>query len=309
VLEQVEAIADRATVLRDGATVGELAAETLTRRALVELMTGGRISTRADVGPGASAQHSAAAPAISPRALPALVEARALGGERSPREVSVRVGAGEAVGLAGLLGSGRTETVRLLFGADRARRGELLVDGRPRRRWSPRRASRAGLALAPEDRRTEGILPGLSMRDNLLVALQARRGLRRLGRHEARAALALTGELAVRMAGPGASIESLSGGNQQKVLLARWLACSPRLFMLDEPTRGIDVAGREDVLGLMARLRGAGMALIVIAGEIPELLRSCARVVVMRDGRSVGEIEEPDLTEGAVLAAIARHGR
>ncbi|MCC6286042.1 MAG: sugar ABC transporter ATP-binding protein [Phycisphaerales bacterium] len=306
VLEQVEAIADRATVLRDGATVGEVVGADLTRAALVEMMTGGRI-TPADAlsGPGPGAPRGAP-PA---RAGPALLETRSIAGARLPREVSLRVRPGESVGLAGLLGSGRSETVRLIFGAERMRAGALLVDGVARRRWSPRRAGRAGFALAPEDRRTEGILPGLSVRDNLLIALQARRGFRLLRRSAAREALALTGELGVRMAGPGAPIDSLSGGNQQKVLLARWLATRPRAFLLDEPTRGIDVAGREDVLGLMARMRRAGMALVVIAGEIPELLRSCTRAVVLRDGRSVGEAEGTDLTEGAVLAAIARHDR
>lgn len=299
VLEQVEGISDRATVLRDGVTVAELSGAALHRAALVEAMTGGRLASVPASGDGLCPGAAMEAPPV--------LEAGSLAGVRLPREVSLCVRSGEAVGLAGLLGSGRTETVRLLFGADRLRAGRLMVRGRPRRRWSPRRACRAGLALAPEDRRTEGILPGLSVRDNLLVTLQSRRGFRLLGRRAVREAMALTGDLGVRMPGAGAPIGALSGGNQQKVLLARSIATRPSLFMLDEPTRGIDVAGREDVLSLVARLRGEGMALIVIAGDVSELLRSCDRVVVMRDGRSVASLAGNDLSQGAVLAAIAHH--
>jgi simple sugar transport system ATP-binding protein len=196
------------------------------------------------------------------------------------------------VGLAGLLGSGRTELARLLFGADRATSGHIAVNGTPSTMRSPRAAIDKGLAFSSEDRKGEGIIGELSVRDNLVLALQARRGFARPLATKAKDDLVARymDDLDIRPRNPNTPVKNLSGGNQQKVLLARWLITEPRLFILDEPTRGIDVGAKAQIQKLVADLAKDGMGVVFISAELDEVARISDRIVVLRDGRCVAEV-------------------
>ena len=226
------------------------------------------------------------------------------------RPLDLHVRAGEVLGLAGLLGAGRTELARLLFGIDRADSGEVRMDGRPAAIGSPGASLRRGFGFTPEDRKAQAILPNLSVRENLVVALQVRRGLwRRVPRAEQdRLVARFTQALGIKTSGPEQLIKNLSGGNQQKVILARWLAIEPRLLILDEPTRGIDVGAQADLERLLAELRARGLALIFISSEIAELARNSQRIVVLRDRAKVAELSGAEVDEAAVMRANADDG-
>jgi monosaccharide-transporting ATPase len=211
------------------------------------------------------------------------------------------------LGLAGLLGSGRTETARLLFGIDRRDAGELARDGQAVGLRSPREAVAAGFAFCSEDRKHEGILPNLSVRENLIIALQARQGaIRPLARaeqdqlcdHYIRA-------LRIKTASPETPVKNLSGGNQQKVLLARWLATRPALIILDEPTRGIDIGAKAEIEALVAQLRADGMAVLFISSELDEIVRNSTRVVVLRERRRAAEFAAADISAPRLMRAMA----
>jgi simple sugar transport system ATP-binding protein len=253
--------------------------------------------------------HNGAAPAAvgaSSDARP-LLRARGLARRGALEHVDLDIRPGEAVGLAGLLGSGRSETARALFGADPLDAGDIEIDASPSRPRSPRHACRLGLALTTENRRADGIIPHLSVRENIALALQARRGLARPipRREQLRLADRFIAALRIKTPSPETPIANLSGGNQQKALLARWLATEPRLLMLDEPTRGIDVGAKAEILRLIDELRAKGMSLLVISSELEEVLHACQRVVVMRDRRSVARLDAGDCTMERVLRAIA----
>ena len=300
-LDQVYAVADRITVLRDGRLVGEYEAARLPRVELVSRMVG-RELTAAPPAPPTPA--CAAAATEGP-----LVEVRGLGRRGSIAPIDFAIRRCEVVGLAGLLGSGRTETARLLFGIDRADSGEVRVDGRPVALTSPHAAMRAGFAFTPENRKREGIIPHLSVRENIVLALQAGRGLwRSLPRgKQLEIADRFIAALGIKTPGPEQPAGNLSGGNQQKVLLARWLATEPRLLILDEPTRGIDVGAKAEIERLIARLRADGLAILFISSELEEIVRDCQRVVVLRDRAKVGELVGEQITEQAVMRTIAGH--
>ena len=297
-LDQTYAMADRITVMRNGETVGEHLPSDLPRIALVGAMVGRTLA--------AGDLDGARPPPAEPKPL---VQARALGrrGKVQPLDLDVR--AGEVLGLAGLLGSGRTETARLLFGADRSDSGEIRLDGRPLALASPRDALRAGLAFCPEERKTEGIVAELSVRENIVLALQARRGVfRHVGpRAQQQLAEHWIRALGIRTADAETPIALLSGGNQQKAILARWLATEPRLLILDEPTRGIDIAAKQEIMEQVLRLCGQGLAIVFISAELGEVLRTSHRVAVLRDRRKVAEHDTAELDEARVLHIIAGH--
>ncbi|MBK7405375.1 MAG: sugar ABC transporter ATP-binding protein [Phycisphaerales bacterium] len=299
-LEQVYAVSDSVTVLRDGTLVGTLPIAEVPRRRLVGMMVGREVE---DHRPSADAN----APGGPPRAE--ILRAEGLAKRGMLESVSLRVEAGETVGLAGLLGSGRTETARLLFGAARCDGGRLRIAGRDVRLRSPRAAIAHGIALTPENRRTEGVVPHLSVRENIALAVQARRGLRATlsGEESRRLAERYVAMLRIKTSSIETPVGQLSGGNQQKVLLARWLATEPRLLMLDEPTRGIDVAAKSEILRTIDELRQRGMSILFISSELEEVVRVCSRVVVLRDRRSIAELEGGELSEAAILNAIAEH--
>ena len=213
----------------------------------------------------------------------------------------------EVVGVAGLLGSGRTETARLMFGIDAADSGGASIDGKPVRIASPREAIRLGFGLCPEDRKMDGIIGDLSVRENIALALQARRGwlARMPSRRQAELAERFVKALDIRTTDIEKPVKLLSGGNQQKVILARWLATEPRFLILDEPTRGIDVGAHAEIINLINRLCEQGLALLVISSEIEEIVAYSTRVRVLRDRRHRGELAGDAISTGAIMRAIA----
>jgi ribose transport system ATP-binding protein len=236
-----------------------------------------------------------------------VLEARGLKRPPAVRDVSLTVRRGEVLGLAGLLGSGRTEVARALFGADPADEGEIAVEGKPVKIGSPRDAVRRRLGLVPEDRRTDGIVPYLSVRQNLTLALLPR--LRRHGivdrARENEIVERFVKALGIRCSSLDQPIRELSGGNQQKVILARWLCREPELLLLDEPTRGIDVGAKRDIQSIIRRLADDGLAVLLVSSELEELVADTDRVVVLRDGRAVAELAGDDIEEDRILQAMA----
>jgi simple sugar transport system ATP-binding protein len=303
-LDQVFAIADRISVLRDGRLVGQFDARSLTRVQLVSHMLGREMREE-------EPSERAASLAQCSQSSAHILEARGLTRRGSIEGIDLTIGKGEAVGLAGLLGSGRTETARLLFGIDRIERGEVRVAGEHVVLRSPRDAVRARLAFTPENRKTEGVVPDLSVRENIVLALQAREGAwRPLGRARAREiAQHFIASLAIKPSDGATPVANLSGGNQQKVLLARWLATDPLLLILDEPTRGIDVGAKAEIERLIARLCAEGRGALLVSSELEELVRACSRLVVLRDGRKVGELAGEEVSERTVMETIAGHER
>lgn len=336
-LDQVYQISDRITVLRNGERVATHEAALLPRIDLIRAMLG---SDMTGVAPCPSPTESRAQQAQpTPAARPsAILCAKGLGRHGMMHPFDLELAAGEIVGLAGLLGSGRTETARLLFGADRADSGSVLIAGRrvvirssqgsekslvtsqiretrmctfaPRQRRSPRDAIAAGLALCPEDRRADGLVPHMSVRDN--IALVVQRSLSRFGLVSRRAHARIADEFIRRMGIVTASLDSpvrnLSGGNQQKVILARWLANRPMLLILDEPTRGIDVGAKAEIERTVRELAGAGMSVVFISSEFAEVVRASQRVYVLRDRRFVAELRGPEVSEHGIAGAIASPG-
>ncbi len=299
-LNQVYAVSDRITVLRNGNWVGEWRAADLGPQALIAAMLGRELA--------AQSTRPAAPPAFDERA-DALLQVEGLGQAGQLQAVDLRVRAGEIVGLAGLLGAGRTEFARLLFGLEAPDRGLLKIDGRAMTFTSPADAIQQGLALCPEERKTDGIVAELSVRENIALALQARLGVRRFLSHAEQTTLAerFVKALGIKTASVETPIGLLSGGNQQKAMIARWLATEPRLLILDEPTRGIDVAAKQEIMEQILRLAEAGMAVIFISSEMSEVVRVAHRIVVLRDRRKVGELpggsSEDDVYE--MIAAVA----
>jgi galactofuranose transport system ATP-binding protein len=301
-LDQVYEISDRMTVLRNGQLVGEHRTADLPRLDLVQAMIGRDLATLESLERTATHQ-------FPPDAVPR-ISGRGIGRAGALAPLDVDVHDGQVVGLAGLLGSGRTELTRLLFGADRLGSGELRVDGRPVRLRSPRQAIAHRIAFSSEDRKDEGVVGDLTVRDNLLLALQARRGwLRPIPRRTGDELVArYIKALDVRPADPDALLRNLSGGNQQKVLLARWLLTEPRLLLLDEPTRGIDIGAKAQIQELVAQLAGEGMSVVFVSAELEEVLRICDRVVVLRDRHKVAELDGATASLDDVVDLIARGG-
>lgn len=297
-LEQVDAIADRMTVLRNGRLVGTFDAATTSRLDLVRHMLGREI--------GADDHDAAtAAPARRQEAAVPLLEVRELSRRGAVAPVSFSLDRGETLGLAGLLGSGRTEVLRLVFALDRASGGSVHWNGKPIILGQPRQALRAGMAMLTEDRKHDGIVPDLSVRENMILALQAKRGWRRLRVREQRAiAQRFITSLGVRTPSMEQPIRLLSGGNQQKALLARALATEPILLLLDEPTRGIDLGAKAEIEKVINELRAQGLAILFVSAELEEVARLCDRALVLRDRRVILEIARDDLTADRLLRAI-----
>jgi ribose transport system ATP-binding protein len=299
-LDELYAVCDRVTVMRDGRTVRVAQMSELSKLDLVTAMLGRELSR---VLHDESANHARAASGE------ALLNVERLSVGRKVRDVSFDIRPGEIVGLAGLLGSGRTETARVVFGADRAEAGSVAFGDIRRPAAEPAEAIRAGMGFCSEDRKFEGIIPDMSVRENLTLALMpqlARRGIV----DEARSREIVDRfiqRLGIRCSGPEQPIRELSGGNQQKVLLARWLCMNPRLLILDEPTRGIDVGAKAEILSLVRELAGQGLGVLMISSELEEVVEAASRIFVLRDGRSVAALDGDEVNEEAVMAAMA-HG-
>jgi monosaccharide-transporting ATPase len=301
-MDEIYALCDRVTILRDGRRVATRSLEGLDRLDLVCAMLGRR---REEIEAGATSFHGGTGVAASADA-PLVTVSRARGAGRLT-DVSLAIGRGEIVGLAGLLGSGRTETAHLLFGVARLEGGEICIGGAPARIASPHDAIARGLAFLPEDRKRDGVIPDLSVRENLTLAalpLLSRLGVVSTARQE-RIVDDFMQRLRIKATSPDQKLRELSGGNQQKVLLARWLCRDPRLLLLDEPTRGIDVGAKREIQSLIAELASRGLGVLLISSELEELVEGSSRVVVLQDGRTVATLERTRISEGAILEAIA----
>lgn len=299
-LEQVYAVCDRITVLRNGELVGEYETADLPRVELVAKMMGKDFDDLADI----KGAHKAL------EKFEPIVEAKGLGRRGSIRPFDFTMNKGEVVGLTGLLGSGRSELVRAIYGADKPDSGEVLVKGKPVKINAPIDAMRLGMAYLPEDRKKDGILADLSVRENIIIALQAKKGMfHPMSRKEMEeAADKYIKMLQIKTASRETPIKSLSGGNQQKVIIGRWLLTNPDYLILDEPTRGIDIGTKTEIQKLVLDLADQGMAVTFISSEVEEMLRTCSRMGVLRDGKKVGEITGEDLSQEGIMKAIAGGG-
>ena len=299
-LEQVYAVCDRITVLRNGTLVGEYPVAELPRVKLVAAMMGKDFDDMAAIKTDEAKDFSNAE---------IFIDAKSLSHKGTIKPFSLTIHKGEVVGLTGLLGSGRSELARVIYGADRNQSGTLKVNGKEVTIKSPIDAMNLGMGLLPDDRKAEGIIGDLSVRENMILALQAKRGMFRL--IPMREQIALTDKyikmLQVKTASRETLIKQLSGGNQQKVILGRWLATDPDFLILDEPTRGIDVGTKTEIQKLVLKLADEGKSLIFISSEIEEMLRTCSKMGVLRDGEKVGEITGK-LTQETVMKAIAGGG-
>jgi ribose transport system ATP-binding protein len=301
-LDELYAICDRVTIMRDGRTVDVREMKGLPKVELVAKMLGKELGevrrhgqTSFEVG-----QHHAE--------QKVLLEAKGLRRGRILQGASVDVHAGEIVGLAGLLGSGRSEVARAVFGADALEDGEVRVEGQQAHFHSPIDAIRSGIGFCPEDRKMDGIIPYLSVRENLTLAALPTLSRNGIVSREKQQEIVdqFIRRLGIKTAGPEQKIRELSGGNQQKVLLARWLCLHPKLLILDEPTRGIDVGAKAEIQALIEELAEEGLGVLMNSSELEELLEGSDRVVVLRDGQTVASLKHAEISLHAVMAAMAQ---
>ncbi len=297
-LDQVYEVCDRITVLRDGMLVGEYIIEDLPRVQLVSKMLGKDLDDLSDIkGEGSGVADDA----------PVVFEAHGLSSAAGVKPFDFSIRKGEVNGFTGLLGSGRSECVRAIFGADRVTGGTVTVDGKKVHINKPLDAMKHGISYLPEDRKNDGIIGDLSVRENIILALQVMKGFfRPFTRAQAEEfADEYIKLLDIKTASTDTPVNSLSGGNQQKVILARWLLANPVYLILDEPTRGIDVGTKIEIQKLVLKLAAEGKSITFISSEIDEMLRTCSRLVVMRDRKVVGELTGDDLTQNKIMATIA----
>ena len=287
-LDEVFQIADVVTVLKDGVVVGTRPIKDLTRPTLIQMMVGRSLDEVFPKGDGQRGAPVLVAEHISTDAV---------------HDCSLTLHAGEIVGVAGMVGSGRTELARALFGADPLRAGRIMLRGKPIAFNSPAQAVSAGVALVPEDRKTQGLFLELSIRTNVTMAILdqlTRYGILQRQLEKARVEQARR-NLSIVMSSPGQEVQFLSGGNQQKVVLAKWLETSPAVVILDEPTRGIDVGAKFEIYQLMRQLTDRGVAILMISSELMEILGMSDRIIVMRDGQIAGEFSREEATEEKIM--------
>ena len=303
-LDQIYAISDRLTVLRNGQYEGEYLTRDLDRHALISKMIGKDLDALKSLG-----GNRRTSPRTADEAP--LLSASGIARRGSVEATDIDIRPGEVVGFAGLLGSGRTELARLLYGADRPDEGTISLKGRRTEIKSPADGLAKRIAFSTENRRDEGIIGDLTVRENIILAVQAERGWARpIPRREQDAIVEkYISALNVRPADPNRMIRNLSGGNQQKVLLGRWLATEPELLILDEPTRGIDVGAKAEIQEAVAELAEGGVAVVFVSSELEEVVRLSERIVVLKDHRKIGEIQNgPGVTAQEIVDIIAAHG-
>ena len=299
-LEQVYAVCDKITVLRNGQLVGRYTTAELPRVQLVAKMMGkdfddlAAIKGEKDKGAAHSDEDI-------------VIKAAGLGRKGYIQPFDLVIHQGEVIGFTGLLGSGRSESVRVLYGAERSDEGNLFIKGKKVVAKHPLTSMNEGMAYLPEDRKNEGIIADLSVRENLIMALQAKRGMFRLlsRKQQEEYTDKYIEMLQIKTASRETPIKSLSGGNQQKVIIGRWLLTNPDFLILDEPTRGIDVGTKTEIQKLVVKLAEEGMAVVFISSEIEEMLRTCDRMVVMRDGGKVGELDGGEMNQSTIMSTIA----
>jgi monosaccharide-transporting ATPase len=299
-LDELYAICDRITVMRDGRTVAATTMKDISKVELVRTMLGKELTA-----------FTAGARDRSGNPSKTLVEAKNLSAGLRVRDVSLSIGKGEIAGLAGLLGSGRTETARIIYGVDRRDGGTVLVGGKMTAYAEPVDAIADGCGFVSEDRKLEGIVPDMSVRENMTLAILPR--LQKSGIVDRAAQQAIVDKyikaLSIKCASPEQPIRELSGGNQQKVLLARWLCMTPRLLIIDEPTRGIDVGAKAEILNLLRSLADDGLSVLMISSELEELIAVADHVTVLSDGRSVAHLSADELSEDRLMTAMAHQSK
>jgi len=294
-MEEVFGLSDHITVYRDGANSGTFVTSETTERAVIRAMVGRDLGdffgVRTQNAPGET-----------------VLEVRDLSRGTRIQDCSLEVRRGEVVGIAGLVGAGRTELIRAIFGADKADRGAVRVKGRIGLLTNPGTAIGTGMGMVPEDRKAHGLLIDLPIQQNIsLVGLASGSGFWLHRRRERALMREMTEQLQIRATDPQKPAGSLSGGNQQKIVLAKWLAINPDLLILDEPTRGIDVGTKYEIYKLIDAFVAGGKSVLVVSSELPEILALCDRILVMRDGALVGELDHNDASEAAILE-LAAHG-
>ena len=295
-LEQVYAVCDRITVLRNGTLVGEYLTAELPSFKLVAAMMGKDFDDLASIKTDGESTMSDEL----------FIDAKGLSHPGTIKPFDLQIHKGEVVGFTGLLGSGRTELARVIYGADKSATGTIKVDGKEVKINKPMDAMNLGMGLLPDDRKAEGIIGDLSVRENIILAMQAKRGIFHLIPRAKQNEIAdeYIKLLQIKTASRETPIKQLSGGNQQKAILGRWLATDPSFLILDEPTRGIDVGTKTEIQKLVLKLAREGKSIIFISSEIEEMLRTCSRMVVLRDGAKVGELDG-ELTQERVMKTIA----
>lgn len=295
-LEQVYEIADRITVLRNGAFVGEYETAELPRIQLVAAMLGKDLDDLASIKPEGEAE-------VSDRVV---LKAEGLSHHGKIKPFDFKINEGEVVGIAGLLGSGRSEMMRCIYGAERSQTGKLTFKGKKIKIKAPIDAIKAGMGYLPDDRKSDGLISELSVRENIILALQARNGLFKMMPRDKQEKMAdeFIDLLQIKTASRETIVSQLSGGNQQKVILARWLCTKPDFLILDEPTRGIDVGTKTEFQKITLKLASEGISVVFISSEIEEMLRTCSRMCVLRDREKVSEISGM-MTQEGVMNAIA----
>ena len=298
-LEQVYEVCDRITVLRNGELVGAYDVKDLPRVQLISKMMGKELDDISHMhNTGTRVERAGSVPVF---------EAIGLSSAAGTKPFDFKIKKGEVNGFTGLLGSGRSESVRAIFGADKVTGGKVLVNGKPAKIAKPKDAMKLGIGYLPEDRKQDGIVDELSVRENIILALQVMRGFfRPFSRAEAeKFADEYIKLLGIKTASTDTPIKSLSGGNQQKAILARWLLTKPQYLILDEPTRGIDVGTKVEIQKLVLKLAEEGVSVTFISSEIEEMLRTCSRLIVMRDREIVGELTQNDMTQAKIMRTIA----
>jgi len=298
-LEQVYEVCDRITVLRNGELVGAYDVKDLPRVQLISKMMGKELDDISHMhNTGTRVERAGSVPVF---------EAIGLSSAAGTKPFDFKIEKGEVNGFTGLLGSGRSESVRAIFGADKVTGGKVLVNGKPAKITKPKDAMKLGIGYLPEDRKQDGIVDELSVRENIILALQVMRGFfRPFSRAEAeKFADEYIKLLGIKTASTDTPIKSLSGGNQQKAILARWLLTKPQYLILDEPTRGIDVGTKVEIQKLVLKLAEEGVSVTFISSEIEEMLRTCSRLIVMRDREIVGELTQNDMTQAKIMRTIA----
>lgn len=299
-LDQVYEVCDKITVLRDGKLVGQYDIKDLPRVQLVSKMLGKELDDMSDI-------KSEGAAYSGKDADQSVFEAEQLVSNAGIKPFDFYIKKGEVNGFTGLLGSGRSECVRAIFGADRVLGGKVKMNGKTVKISKPIDAMKNGIAYLPEDRKIDGIVGDLSVRDNIILALQVLKGFfKPFSKAQAyKFADEYIKLLSIKTASADTPIKSLSGGNQQKVILGRWLLTNPQYLILDEPTRGIDIGTKIDIQKLVLKLASEGLSVTFISSETDEMLRTCSRLVVMRDRKVVGELSGDDLTQNKVMSTIA----
>ncbi len=297
-LEQVYEVCDAITVLRNGQLVGEYAIADLPRVKLVAAMLGKDFDDLSAIKASTDEDKSK---------NEVYLEAKGVSHTGTIKPFDLTIHKGEVIGLTGLLGSGRSELARAIYGSDRASTGTITVKGQPAKIKAPIDAMKLGMGMLPDDRKAEGIIADLSIRENIILAMQAKAGVMKKIPMSKQIEIAdkYIDMLQIKCASRETPIKQLSGGNQQKVILARWLATNCDFLILDEPTRGIDIGTKTEIQKLVVKLAEEGKSLIFISSEIEEMLRTCNRMVVLRDGVKVGELESQDMTQRGVMGAIA----